>query len=225
MAINLSKGQKIDLTKKDNSGNASGLTQFCIGVNWGAIDGSYTQEVKKGGFLGFGGKTETVTKHFITAVDLDASCVLFDASNKIIETVYYKKLNSNDFSIIHSGDDREGDMDGDDGLDNEIISVDLKKINNQVHKIVFFINSFKKQDFSRIPFSSIRIYEGTPTKVHKIIATYEIASDPKFNGFVSMVLGSLNKTSSGSWDFNAIGDPVSSQDLDETIEIIKQKYI
>lgn len=33
MAISLSKGQKIDLTK--SSGES--LTNFCVGVNWGAI--------------------------------------------------------------------------------------------------------------------------------------------------------------------------------------------
>lgn len=225
MAINLSKGQKIDLRKTDaNNSSSIGLTQFCVGVNWGAIPVSYTIDERKGGFLGFGGKVEKVTKHITTAVDLDASCVLFDVNNEIIETIYYKNLRSTDNSIIHSGDDREGDLNGDDGLDNEIISVNLKNVNQSVNKIVFFINSFKKQDFSAIPFSSIRIYEGTPSKIDKIIATYEIASDSKFKGFVSMVLGSLNKDN-GDWGFKAIGDPVSSQDLNETIEIIKQKYI
>ena len=34
MAINLSKGQKIDLRK--TSGET--LTNFCVGVNWGAIE-------------------------------------------------------------------------------------------------------------------------------------------------------------------------------------------
>lgn len=225
MAINLSKGQKIDLRKGgDSNFSSSGLTQFCVGVNWGAISGSYTLEQKKGGFLGIGGRIQKVTKHVTTPVDLDASCVLFDANNQIIETIYYKKLISNDDSIVHSGDDLEGDTDGDDGLDNEIISVNLKNVNQNVHKIVFFINSFKKQDFSAIPFSSIRIYEGTPSSIDKIIATYEITSDPKYKGFVSMVLGSLEKVNA-DWGFKAIGDPVSSQDLNETIEIIKQKYI
>ena len=34
MAINLTKGQKIDLRK--SSGET--LTNFCVGVNWGAIE-------------------------------------------------------------------------------------------------------------------------------------------------------------------------------------------
>jgi tellurium resistance protein TerZ len=40
MAINLVKGQKIDLRKKTASGAVTGeiLTDFCVGVNWGAIE-------------------------------------------------------------------------------------------------------------------------------------------------------------------------------------------
>lgn len=224
MAINLSKGQKIDLTKKDATGNSSGLTKFCVGLNWGAIDRSYSQQVKKGGFLGIGGTMERVTKHFKEAVDLDASCGLFNANGDLVDTVYYRELKSKDFSIIHSGDDREGDMDGDDGLDNEIISVDLKKVHPSVVKIVFFLNSFKKQDFADIPFATIRLYEGTPEKVDKIFANYEITSDSKYKGFVSLILGSLYKHNS-EWKFNAIGDPIKAQDLKETLTVITQKYL
>ncbi|MFT5890387.1 MAG: tellurium resistance protein TerZ [Dokdonia sp.] len=224
MAINLSKGQKIDLTKKDSSGNASGLTEFCVGLNWGAIEGSYEQEVRKGGFLGIGGTKERVKKTFKEAVDLDASCGLFDANKKLIDVVYFRQLVSKDGSIIHSGDDREGDMDGDDGLDNEIISVDLKKVNASVTKIVFFLNSYKKQDFATVPFASIRLYEGTPEKVLKTFATYEIASDPKYAGHVSLVLGSLYKTNN-SWSFDAIGDPVRAEDLEQTLVTIEKQYL
>lgn len=226
MAINLSKGQKIDLRKSGANGSTpANLKQLCVGVNWGAIEGSYTIQETKGGFLGIGGRKEKVTKYLTTAVDLDASCVLFDSQDRIIETICYRKLISNDKAVIHSGDDREGDMDGDDGLDNEIISVNLEGISLNTNKIIFFVNSYKKQDFSQIPFSSIRIYEGTPSKVNKIVATYEIASDSKYKGYISMILGTLEKANSGEWGFQAIGEPVSSRDLDETIEVIKQKYI
>ncbi len=224
MAINLKKGQKIDLTKKTTDGSVSKLSKFCVGVNWGAIQGTYIQREKKGGFLGFGGKEETVTKTFTESVDLDASCVLFDNNNNLIDTVYYGKLSSKDLSINHSGDDREGDLDGDDGLDNEIISVDLTRISSSVNKIIFFLNSYKKQDFSRVPFASIRLYEGTPEMVKQVFATYNVASDPTYKGRVSMIMGSLYKENN-EWKFNAIGDPTEAKDLEETVSVIKQKYI
>jgi len=58
MAINLSKGQKIDLRKE----TGAKLTSFCVGVNWGAI------ETK--GFLGLSTNKQSV--------DLDLSCILID---------------------------------------------------------------------------------------------------------------------------------------------------
>lgn len=48
MAINLQKGQRINLEKS----SGAKLTQFCVGVNWGAIE----YQVEEGGFLGFGKK-------------------------------------------------------------------------------------------------------------------------------------------------------------------------
>jgi len=224
MAINLSKGQKIDLTKKDASGATTGLLKFCVGVNWGAIEISYLQEEKKGGFLGFGGTKEKVTKKVKQAVDLDASCGLFNAKNELVDVVFYNQLISKDTSVHHSGDDLEGDMDGDDGLDNEIISVELNKVNPSVEKIVFFLNSYKKQDFATVPFASIRLFEGTPEKVVKVFANYEISSDPKYKGYVSLILGSLHKEN-GEWNFNAIGDPIKAEDLKETLSVIIQNYL
>lgn len=224
MSINLKKGQNIDLTKKSSSGSTSNLTQFCVGVNWGVIEGSYEIEETKGGFLGFGGTKAKVTKHFKTPVDLDASCAIIDSNGNLIDVISFKQLVSKDGAVVHSGDDREGDLDGDDGLDNEIISVNLSKLSSSANKIVFFLNSYKKQDFATVPFASIRLYEGTPEKVTSIFATYDISADPSFKGFVSMIMGSLNIVN-GEWKFNAIGDPVPAKDLQETIEIIIKKYI
>ncbi|WP_298511218.1 TerD family protein [uncultured Kordia sp.] len=202
MAINLAKGQKIDLRK--SSGEK--LTSFCVGVNWGMI-------IKKG-FL----STKKV------AVDLDASCALFDANNNLLEKVYFGRLQSDDRSIIHSGDDLTGDEDGDDGLDNEIISVNLSKVAINVDKIVFFLNSFQQQDFASVPFAAIRLYEGTPEHVQNVVATYDIATDSSFRGYVSMVMGKLYKRN-GEWKFNAIGDPTRDRNLEETISTIIKKYI
>ncbi len=224
MAINLKKGQEIDLTKKNATGSTTKINKFCVGVNWGAIDRSYTQTVKVGGFLGFGGKEERVTKRFTEAVDLDASCCMFNSNNELIDIVSYKQLRSKDGAINHSGDDTEGDMDGDDGLDNEIISVNLSAIHANTDKVVFFLNSYKKQDFATIPFASIRLYEGTPDQVSKIHATYNAASDDSFKGYVSMVLGALTKVN-GDWSFKAIGSPITAPDLESTVAVIKQQYI
>lgn len=203
MAIKLEKGQKINLEKS----SGSKLTNICVGVNWGAIE-------KKG----FWGNTK------FEAVDLDASCATFDDSNKPLEIIYFGNLKSKNGAIKHSGDDLVGDTGGDDGLDNEIISVDLNRVDSMVSKIVFVLNSFKGQDFKIIPFASIRIYEGTPTRVNEIFATYDIANGPSFAGKVSMVLGVLYKRN-GEWKFNAIGEPTPDRDLKQTISTVISKYL
>lgn len=203
MAINLEKGQKINLQKE----NGSALQNICVGVNWGAIE--------KKGWLG------GVTKE---AVDLDASCALFDSSKKLIDVVYFGHLKSNDGSIKHSGDDLTGDLGGDDGLDNEIIAVDFTKLSDNVEHIAFVLNSFRGHDFGKIPFASIRIFEGTPTRVNEIFATYNIAKGESFAGHVSMVMGVFYKRN-GEWKFNAIGEPTKDRKLEETINTVSQSYL
>lgn len=146
MAINLVKGQRINLEKE----GGTKLDRFCVGCNWGAI-------VTKV-FLGFGAKT--------TEVDLDLSCVLFDSEGKLCDHLYsplYRleflvrygllpgKLDTLDGALHHTGDDRSGDTGGDDGLDNEIITVNLAKVNPKISQIFFFLNNCGKEDFRKSP--------------------------------------------------------------------------
>ncbi|MGJ1431527.1 TerD family protein [Sphingobacterium spiritivorum] len=203
MAINLQKGQKINLQKN----NGSTLQNICVGVNWGAIE--------KKGWLG------NVTRE---AVDLDASCALYDASGNLIDVVYFGSLRSKDGAIRHSGDDLTGDMDGDDGLDNEIITLDFTRLNPAVNHVAFVLNSFRGHDFGTIPFASIRIYEGTPTRVNEVFATYDIVKGTGFAGHVSMVLGIFYKRN-GEWKFNAVGEPTKDRKLEETIKTVAQNYL
>lgn len=201
MAISLQKGQKINLEKS----NGSSLTNLCVGVNWGAI-------TKKGFFGGL----KTV------AVDLDASCAVFDINKQLLDIVYFGNLKSE--GIQHSGDDLTGDTDGDDGLDNEVINVDLNRLPANADQVVFVLNSFSGDDFKTIPFASIRLYEGTASRVDSVSATYDIANDPKFAGSVSMVLGKIYKHN-GSWKFSAIGETTTDRKLEGTVKTAAQCYL
>lgn len=203
MAINLTKGQRINLEKS----NGSKLKNICVGINWGAIE--------KKGWLG------GVTKE---AVDLDASCAVYDDSKKLGEVIYFGNLKSKDGSIIHSGDDLTGDMGGDDGLDNEIITLDLSQLNPSVSYVAFVLNSFKGQDFGTIPFASIRIYEGSAKQVNEVFATFDIANGSGFAGHVSMVMGVFYKKN-GEWKFNAIGEPTKDKKLQDTINTVTQNFL
>ncbi|MDR1523814.1 MAG: TerD family protein [Tannerella sp.] len=220
MAINLQKGQRINLEKS----TGAKLTNFCVGVNWGAIEVS-------GGFLGFGKKT--------TDVDLDLSCILIDENKKICDHIYsplYRedflqrlglpkgKLVTNDGALRHSGDDLAGDKDGDDGLDNEIISVDLGKLSSNVAQIFFFLNNVGKEDFSMIPYAKIRMYEGTPTRVYEVFASYNVSAEQQYSSKRAMIMGKLYKKE-GAWKFNAIGDATDDASLAHTIDRIVKSYV
>ena len=232
MAINLEKklekGQRINLEKSDGSK----LSEFCVGVNWGAIE---YQVEESSGFLGFSKKTVKKT----IDVDLDLSCVLIDGNNKMCDHIYsplYKpeflqrygmpkgKLDTNDRALHHSGDDLEGDKGGDDGLDNEIITVDLARVNSNVSQIFFFINNVGKEDFSQIPYAKIRMYEGTPTQVKEVFASYNISAESQYSGKRAVIMAKLYKKDN-VWKFNAIGDPTSDNNLCETIERILKSYL
>ena len=202
---NLSKGDKIDLTKK----GGSTLTNVCMGANWSAID-----KVSKSLFGG--------TKTKKVSVDLDASCTVFDKDGNEIETISFQNKKSKcvrDF-INHSGDDMTGDTDGDDGLDNEVIMVDLSKAPQKAISIWFYLNSYSGQDFGVIPNVSLRIYEGTPSRVDHNFAQIIIQNDPSFAGKKAMVLGKLY-LHKGNWKFETVGIGTNDKRIPQIINTIK----
>ena len=200
-SINLKKGQRINLKKDDNTQ----LSSFCVGANWGVI--------KKTGFLG---------RVKIEPVDLDLSAMIFDDYDKLVDLVYFGNLRS--LGVVHYGDDLTGDTDGDDGLDNEVIYINLEQFSVDIKQVVFVLNSYNHQDFSIIPFASIRLYERTADKVNKVFATYNIANDSKYAGHVSMVLGKLYKKNR-QWKFKAIGEPTRDSELKDTVETVCLNYL
>nr|VFK27491.1 MAG: tellurium resistance protein TerZ [Candidatus Kentron sp. MB]VFK28603.1 MAG: tellurium resistance protein TerZ [Candidatus Kentron sp. MB]VFK74327.1 MAG: tellurium resistance protein TerZ [Candidatus Kentron sp. MB] len=127
MAINLQKGATISLEKE-----TPGLSGVVLGAGWG----------KKVGKGFFGGRKET-------AIDLDASCLIFDENRELIDAVWFRQLRSKDDAIRHSGDDLTGGGGADDP--NEEISVQLNQVNPKVKSLVFTINSFSSDSFEGIP--------------------------------------------------------------------------
>lgn len=202
MAVNLQKGSRVSL-KKDNGAD---LTNICVGVNWGAIE-------KKGLF---GSKK--------IAVDLDASVGLFNEEGALVDTIYFGQLNSKCGSIKHSGDDRTGDVDGDDGLDNEVIQVNLARVPANVHHIAFILNSYRGQDFKDIPFASIRIYEGKPERVDEVFATLNVSQDPTFSGSIGMIMGRMYRHNN-EWKFAATADATGKEQLQQTLTTFSRKYL
>lgn len=191
----LSKGERINLTKNVDDANSEKVSVICMGSNWGAI-------TRKGWF---GSKTTE-------AVDLDSTVLLYDKNKRYIDEVSFRNLRLP--GISHSGDDREGDVNGDDGLDNEVITVDLSKINKKVSYMVFILNSYTHQNFDEIPYARIRIYEGTKSRVDNVLASYELTADPGFKGKEAIVLGHMYMKN-GWWKFKADGVCTNERSINE----------
>jgi tellurium resistance protein TerZ len=76
MAIRLEKGQRINLEKE----SGTKLTNFCVGCNWGAII-----EKKFFGLL-----------THVVDVDLDLSCMMFDAAGNVVDHIWSPLYNFRD---------------------------------------------------------------------------------------------------------------------------------
>ena len=134
MPINLSKGQKVDLTK----GNP-GLKKIMVGLGWdvNAFDSG-------------------------ADFDLDASAFLVGANGKCPtekEFIFYGNLTHPSESVKHMGDNLTGAGEGDD----EQIEVDLTKIPANVEKIAFTVTIYdaevRRQNFGQVSNAFIRIVD------------------------------------------------------------------
>ncbi|MCW2526113.1 MAG: hypothetical protein JWM76_973 [Pseudonocardiales bacterium] len=152
MTVNLSKGQKVSLNKRDGGS----LTQVRMGLGWDAL--------KKKGL--FGKRTQSI--------DLDASVLLFDGRGALVDQVWFNQLISTDGSVIHTGDNRTGAGDGDD----ESVRVDLSRVPAQVMTLIFTVNSFTGQDFSQIENAFCRLIDETNETE---IARYELTGSGTHN--------------------------------------------
>lgn len=131
MALSLSKGGNLSLTKTDPS-----LSKILIGLGWDerATDGN--------------------------AFDLDASAFLLNAHGKVrseADFIFYNQLRSADGSVQHTGDNRSGQGEGDD----ESVQVDLSRIAADVDKIVITVTihdaEARRQNFGQIANAFIRV--------------------------------------------------------------------
>lgn len=132
MAINLSKGQKIDLTKTN-----PGLKNVLAGLGWDT--NKYD-----------GGKD----------FDLDTSVFMTGASGKVENEknfVFYNNPQDPAGSVVYGGDNRTGAGDGDD----ETLKIDLSKVPADVQKISFTVTIHEAkergQNFGQVSNAYIRI--------------------------------------------------------------------
>lgn len=187
-AINLSKGQKVDLTKTNPS-----VKQFLVGLGWNpntAVGGDF---------------------------DVDVSAFILGSNGKLLSDshfVFYNNLKSPNDAVIHNGDNRTGEGDGDD----ETLTIDFSKLTNGEEKIVFVVTiheaSSKNQNFGQVNGSFIRILD---KENNTEIMKYDLNED--YSTETAMVFGELYKKD-GEWKFNAVGTGMNGG-LEDYLNIYK----
>ena len=161
MAVSLSKGQKVDLTK----GNP-GLSKIIVGLGWDTN--------KYDGGADF---------------DLDAAAFLLAANGKVAsdsDFVFYGNLKHSSGGVEHMGDNLTGEGDGDD----EQINVNLAAVPASVDKIGFTVTIYeaesRKQNFGQVSNAYIRIVDETSNAE---LIRYDLGED--FSVETAVVVGEL----------------------------------
>lgn len=198
MAINLQKGQRIDLTKSN-----PGLSKILVGLGWDPIPSG------GGGFFSslFGGGSTP-------NIDCDASVLMLGQNDKLEnnnDVVYFGNLKSKCGSIQHSGDNLTGDGDGDD----EQILVDLSKIPANIQKLVFVVTIYdsakRRQHFGMIQNAFIRILNHASQQE---LIHYNLSDD--YSGKTSLIAGEIYRNGN-EWKFAAVGNGTNATSLGEVV--------
>lgn len=201
MAINLTKGQRVDLTK----GNP-GLSKIVVGLGWDPVQSSGGG----GGFFGslFGGGGGGAN------IDCDASVIMLGANDRLQnnkDVIYFGNLRSADGSVQHTGDNLTGDGDGDD----EQIIIDLNRVPANIQKLVFIVNIYdcvkRKQHFGMIRNAFIRVVN--PSN-HQELIHYNLSDD--YSGKTCLITGELYRHNN-EWKFAAIGTGTNASGLSEVV--------
>lgn len=174
MAISLQKGQKVDLTKTN-----PGLKKVLVGLGWDT--NKYD-----------GGKD----------FDLDASAFLLGANGKVTsdtDFIFYNNPKSSDGSVVHTGDNRTGEGEGDD----EQLTVELASVPAQVEKVSFCITihdaAARAQNFGQVSNAFVRIVN---EETNEELIRYDLGED--FSVETAIVVAELYRNA-GEWKFSAVG--------------------
>jgi len=191
MGVNLTKGQKISLSKE----GGGDLSRIAVGLGWGK------RTIHSKGFFGIGAGVKQED------VDLDASCIMYDVNKQPVDSVWFRKLKSQDGSVVHTGDDLVGG--GGEQEPNEIINVDLPRVPPQVQSIVFVVNSYSGHTFDGVPFAFCNIVDATKSQE---IARYNLTTDG--GAHIGFVIAKLYRRDN-EWKFHAIGERSSGRTINE----------
>ena len=175
--INLSKGAKVNLSKE-----APGLKKIMFGLGWDCNRYSGGDDF-----------------------DLDASCFLVNAMGRTTADgfIFYNNLMGPNKCVIHQGDNRTGEGEGDD----EQIYIDLDLIPENIDKIAITVTidaaDQRHQNFGMVSNAYCRLVN---TETDKEEIRFNLGED--FSVETAIVVGEVYRHN-GDWKFNAVGQGFS----------------
>ncbi|MGW7302704.1 TerD family protein [Streptomyces sp. NPDC054829] len=134
-------------------------------------------------------------------IDLDASVIAYGPQRNHIDSCYFGKLQIVNGAIRHSGDNLTGEGAGDD----EVITVDLGRLPQDVTGLVFTVNSFSGQKFTEVAKAYCRLLDGATGE--ELVRFDLTGAEPQ----TGVLMAKLIRQFSGEWEMTAMGDFVKSR--------------
>lgn len=141
-------------------------------------------------------------------IDLDASVIAYGPRRELIDSCYFGKLTILNGSIRHSGDNLTGEGGGDD----EVITVDLGRLPQEVTGLVFTVNSFSGQKFTEVAKAYCRLVDAATGE--ELVRFDLTGAEPR----TGVLMAKLVRQFSGEWDMTALGDFVKARTVRNMVE-------
>ncbi len=177
-SLTLSKGSNLSLTKAD-----PGLQMAMVGLGWDPRTTSGDQ------------------------FDLDASAILVTSSGKVRNNddfIFYNQLESKDGSVVHQGDNRTGEGDGDD----EQVLINLATVSPDIERVVIVVSidqaEARRQNFGQVRDAYCRVVNQSNDQE---IVRYDLSEDAASE--TTMVFAEIYRNGA-EWKFRAVGQGYAS---------------
>ncbi|GAB1334939.1 TerD family protein [Streptomyces sp. E-15] len=141
-------------------------------------------------------------------IDLDASVIAYGPRRELIDSCYFGKLTILNGAIRHSGDNLTGEGGGDD----EVITVDLGRLPQEVSGLVFTVNSFSGQKFTEVAKAYCRLVDAATGE--ELVRFDLTGAEPR----TGVLMAKLVRQFSGEWDMTALGDFVKARTVRNMVE-------
>ncbi|MFF8998372.1 TerD family protein [Streptomyces achromogenes] len=141
-------------------------------------------------------------------IDLDASVIAYGPQRNHIDSCYFGNLVILNGAIRHSGDNLTGEGGGDD----EVITVDLGRLPQEVTGLVFTVNSFSGQKFTEVAKAYCRLVDAATGE--ELVRFDLTAAEPR----TGVMMAKLVRQFSGEWDMTAMGDFVKARTVRNMVD-------